>query len=63
MMTMDRSTHLGWGVTVGQVLDLATESGVAGDDRMLEICGDALECDQEACRQVALVLLENDGQS
>ena len=53
---MNRSTHLGQGLTVGQVQDLMQEAGKAGDDKMVETCLDALECDQASLKKIIEVL-------
>ncbi len=62
-MQMDRTTHLGHGLTVGQVEDLREEAGRAGDERMVQICQDALEHDRTVLAECARVIADAAAQS
>ena len=42
---MNRTTHIGHGLTIGDVQDLQQEAATAGDMAMVAVCDDALECD------------------
>lgn len=57
-MTMNKTTHLGQGLTQGQVEDLLQEAAQAGDEKMVAICLDALDCDQEALKQVKIAIVK-----
>jgi hypothetical protein len=55
---MNRTTYLGQGLTQGMVEDLYTEAVAAGDLKMVDVCSNALECDQTALRECARVIAE-----
>ncbi len=59
---MDRMTHLGLGLYQGQIEDLRQEAATAGNEAMIRICDDALECDRTALAECARVIAEAEAQ-